>query len=135
MGVGAEERAAVPGEDTVKLRPYSYEGKLHGYHFWCPGCDQPHGFSVAGDCRWQFDGNMDRPTVAPSILVQGGHYAEGHSGECWCTYNAKHPDNPSGFKCLRCHSYIRSGRIQFLNDCSHSLAGQTVELPDWPDDL
>lgn len=23
------------------------------------------------------------------------------------------------------------GRIQFLNDCTHALAGQTVDLPDW----
>jgi hypothetical protein len=30
-----------------------------------------------------------------------------------------------------CHSYVTNGRIQFLSDCHHSLAGQTVELPDW----
>lgn len=31
----------------------------------------------------------------------------------------------------RCHMYIREGKIQFLSDCSHALAGQTVEMPDF----
>ena len=28
-----------------------------------------------------------------------------------------------------CHSFITDGRIQFLNDCTHALAGHTVPLP------
>jgi hypothetical protein len=28
----------------------------------------------------------------------------------------------------RCHSFITDGKIEFLSDCTHSLAGQTVEL-------
>lgn len=34
----------------------------------------------------------------------------------------------------RCHTFIRAGKIEFLGDCTHALAGQTVALPDWPDD-
>jgi hypothetical protein len=30
-----------------------------------------------------------------------------------------------------CHSFIIDGRIQFLGDCDHELASQTVEIPDW----
>ena len=30
-----------------------------------------------------------------------------------------------------CHSFVTDGRIQFLGDCTHKLAGQTVDLPDW----
>lgn len=33
-----------------------------------------------------------------------------------------------------CHSFIRSGQWQFLADCAHKLAGQTVPMvpvPDW----
>lgn len=33
----------------------------------------------------------------------------------------------------RCHSYVRNGHVEFLSDCTHELAGQTVELPDLPD--
>ena len=29
-----------------------------------------------------------------------------------------------------CHSFVTDGRIQFLGDCTHDLAGHTVELPD-----
>lgn len=29
-----------------------------------------------------------------------------------------------------CHSFVRDGRIQFLSDCTHKLANQTVDLPD-----
>lgn len=31
-----------------------------------------------------------------------------------------------------CHSFVTDGRIQFLSDCTHSLAGQTVDLPEMP---
>ena len=30
-----------------------------------------------------------------------------------------------------CHSFIKDGNIQYLNDCTHKLAGQTIEIPDW----
>ena len=37
---------------------------------------------------------------------------------------------PNGWTCKRCHSFVTDGRIQFLSDCTHALAGQTVDLPD-----
>ena len=79
-------------------------------HFWCPGCDEAHGVRYlrpfpGPDWAWNHD--LERPTISPSILVQGGEN-------------------------MRCHSYVTDGQIQFLNDCTHSLAGQTVPLPDWP---
>lgn len=33
-----------------------------------------------------------------------------------------------------CHSFIKDGKIQFLGDCTHALANQTVDLPDWEQD-
>lgn len=33
-----------------------------------------------------------------------------------------------------CHCFIRNGMIEFLTDCTHNLAGQTVpmvDLPEW----
>lgn len=32
-----------------------------------------------------------------------------------------------------CHSYVTNGRIQYLGDCTHELAGQTVDLPELVD--
>lgn len=33
-----------------------------------------------------------------------------------------------------CHSFVTEGRIQFLGDCTHALANQTVDLPDWTEE-
>lgn len=100
-------------------------------HFWCPGCDEAHGISVAPG-GWGWNGSAEAPTFTPSVLVRGGHYMPGHEGSCWCTYNAAHPAAPAPFRCKVCHSFVTGGRIQFLGDCTHALAGQTVDLPDYP---
>lgn len=78
------------------------------YWFFCPGCRTGHAFTVRTDGKrpsWTFDGDMERPTFSPSLLC---------------------PD-------LRCHLFLRGGVLQFLPDCSHALAGQSVPLPDIPD--
>ena len=83
---------------------------------------------------WQFNGDYDRPTFAPSVLVTSGHYTPSHPGpECWCTYNERHPETPSSFRCERCHSFVRDGQIEFLSDCTHALAGRTVPLTAPPE--
>lgn len=101
-----------------------YQNKGH-YYFMCPGC----GCSHQVNDTWDFNQDLDRPTFSPSILVKSGHYAEGHNGECWCIYNEKHPEDP--FTCCICHSFVTDGKIQYLGDCTHELAGKTVELPEW----
>lgn len=90
-------------------------GKLFVFH--CPGCSYEHPFEVKAPNGqgWTWNGSLNHPTFSPSLLVYG-------SGE------------PGGTP--RCHSFVRDGKIQFLSDCGHKLAGQTVDLPDWdgPDD-
>lgn len=76
------------------------------YMLWCPGCDELHQI----DNQWTFNGDTERPTFGPSILVSG-------------------PGLPE-----RCHSFLVDGIWQFLSDCTHALAGQyvpMVDLPDW----
>jgi hypothetical protein len=99
--------------------------------FWCAGCEEMHVVSPG----WTFDGNYDAPTFSPSVLVTNGHYCPGHKpgDSCWCTYNREHADDPSSFTCSRCHSFVRGGRIEFLGDCTHKLAGQTVTLTAPPE--
>ena len=102
--------------------------------FWCPGCDSAHMISDAPG-RWTFNGDFDRPTFSPSVLVTTGHhvpdFGSRNRNSCWCTYDAEHSGEPSGFKCARCHSFVRDGQIQFLGDSTHALAGRTVDIPDW----
>jgi hypothetical protein len=92
----------------------------------CPGCGNRHTIGSG----WNWNGDYERPTITPSILVRTGHYIPKHQGSCWCTYNAEHPDDLYPYECFLCHSFVTDGRIQFLGDCTHVLAGQTVELPD-----
>lgn len=81
--------------------------------FECPGCDMPHSVQHgAGEGpRWGWNGNADSPTFSPSILV-------------------RYPWGPEQVEKV-CHSFVTDGRIQFLSDCTHELAGQTVDLPGW----
>lgn len=107
--------------------------------FRCPGCGDNHMIYVEAPTDglqhavWSFNGNGDRPTFTPSILVRSGHHAPHHKpgDSCWCTYNVEHPDSPAPFECRVCHSYITDGQIQYLSDCTHELAGKTVPLPDF----
>jgi hypothetical protein len=95
-----------------------------GYMFYCEGCKCNHAIGSG----WTFNGDLIKSTFNPSVLVTSGHYMEGHKGDCWCSFNAKHPDEPAPFACFRCHSFVTDGKIQYLNDCTHELAGQTIDL-------
>lgn len=106
--------------------------------FWCPGCEEIHYINTTQTlhqhARWTFNGDYDKPTFHPSVLVTSGHYSPSWQGpKCWCTYNAEHADDPAPYKCSRCHSWVRDGQIEFLSDSTHELAGMTAHLmsPDF----
>src|SRR4051812_15934921 len=99
-----------------------------GLSFWCPGCESIHTIyhGEGPGPRWTFDSNYEKPTFGPSVLVQAGHYASGWQGpNCLCTYAAEHPEENLRWQCVRCHSFVRNGNIEFLSDSTHELAGQT----------
>lgn len=77
--------------------------------FHCPGCGHSHRLTVNGrrnsnDASWVWNGSLDKPTFTPSLNVVG-----------------------------YCHSIITDGRIMFLTDSTHKLAGKTVDIPEWED--
>lgn len=78
------------------------DGAFYSWLFFCPGCRIVHSI----DTRWTFDGNHEAPTFSPSLLTQ------------W----------PAGSLLHRCHLFIKAGTIDFLSDCDHHLAGQTVPM-------
>lgn len=84
--------------------------------FWCPGCNDAHQVVVESPTGWGFNGDLEYPTFTPSVLVRYGHLPDG---------------GPMGTDPI-CHSFVTDGRIQFLGDCTHALAGQNVALPPWP---
>lgn len=92
-------------------------GREYGYRISCPGCKAAgahpmHILTTGADkpARWQFNGDLERPTFTPSLL-------------CRYPWGEERRE-------IVCHSFITDGRIQFLGDSTHPLAGQTVDLPD-----
>lgn len=115
----------------MKLKPWSAVGENYGFTFYCPGCGEPHSINQT----WQVSEDRERPTVAPSILVTTGHFSPRFqkTGKCWCTYNKDRPaDEQSKYRCNRCHLFITDGKLIYLGDCSHELAGKTIDMPDMP---
>jgi len=75
--------------------------------FFCPGCQSHHPYRIKGQNPvWKWNGNMEKPTFSPSLLVHGSLPAH------------------------RCHLFLRDGMIEFLSDCHHDLKGKTVPLPE-----
>jgi hypothetical protein len=79
---------------------------------WCPACDRAKRIPVnrSEGTSWEWDGNIEAPTLSPSILQHG-------SGNIPV-----------------CHSFLKAGVWDFLSDCTHEMAGQKVPMmpiPDW----
>lgn len=90
------------------ITPVTYKGGEHyAYVLECPGCEKIHVY----DKRWTLTGDRTSPTFTPSYLAT----------KQWNKFV--------------CHSYVTDGKIRFLDDCTHSLSGQTVQLDpitgDW----
>lgn len=109
----------------------------NGLMFWCPACDMAHRIrhGAGAGPRWGWNGNVDKPTFTPSILLRGVRLTDIGNAQIeeWRAAgmparNGEQFDNTPSV----CHSFVTDGRIQFLSDCTHALAGQTVDLPSWP---
>jgi hypothetical protein len=104
-----------------QLSPYlrmTENGPAH----WCPGCQEMHVFytrrSAGTGANWRWDGRVDKPTFMPSMIVSHGAVVD--------------DDGTVALPEERCHYFLANGMIQFLGDCTHNLAGQTVPLPELP---
>jgi hypothetical protein len=113
-----------------KVKQMDWDGKgTKAWRFWCPGCEGHHA-PIEG--RWTFNGDCNRPTFSPSILVRGTRFTEKGEVEYEKWRVAGFPMRKEVFDSIPsvCHSFVTDGRIRYLGDCTHSLAGQTVDLPD-----
>lgn len=104
----------------------THNGGHYGYRFHCPGCDAEHVITTDPyPGGWRFNGDTARPSFQPSILVQEVRIpADADPAKVVSPYK------PGGVYSPRCHSFVEDGRIRFLSDCGHALAGQTVPLPE-----
>lgn len=99
--------------------------------FWCPGCDGAHqvGVGEGPGPRWQYNGDPEAPTFRPSVLVRGETWHPPVTPENMDQWE-REPWRQTKLTTV-CHSFVAEGRIQFLGDCTHDLAGLTVPLPDF----
>jgi hypothetical protein len=70
-----------------------------------------------GTNNWTWNGSVDSPTVKPSILTKGSTGFTSENGERTITEHV-------------CHSFVNDGMVQFLSDCTHEYANQTLPLLD-----
>lgn len=80
--------------------------------FWCPACREAHRFNVnqpniVTGKRWNWDGNKEAPTFSPDLTLKIGAKV--------------------------CHFYVMEGRIEYMRDSTHSLAGQHMPMVHFPD--
>lgn len=80
------------------------KGAVEDWLGWkCPACGHLHSVPVTGPRAWDWNGSCEQPTLTPSVRHEGAG---------------------------RCHYHVTEGRIKYENDCTHSMKGQTVELPE-----
>jgi hypothetical protein len=88
--------------------------------FYCQGCGLCHCVNNS----WSFNGDYEKPTFSPSILVRGTLPLTDEEYDLLIKGERVVPTP------YVCHSFVTDGNIQYLNDCTHELAGQTVVLLD-----
>ena len=93
--------------------------------FWCEACGFSHTVKINApdNSGWGFNGSREAPTLTPSVkltLPRPSHNP------------AEVNDRTKDIE-LCCHSFVRAGRIEYLSDCTHALAGQTVDLKEFPE--
>jgi Family of unknown function (DUF6527) len=81
-----------------------------GWYFFCPGCNSLHSI----DRTWTFDGNLESPTIHPSLLTA---YKKSGAQEVY----------------KKCHLFVTDGKIIYLGDSTHRLSGQTIAMMDLED--
>lgn len=95
--------------------------KVYDYETcWIVRCPATGSIHIPKDGRWTFNGDVEKPTFHPSVIERCGK--EGQTLE-----ELKADPNPRMVN----HVFIRDGYIEYLPDCTHSLASTTVEIPDY----
>ena len=99
---------------TRKIEKIRLSTDRESLMFYCPGCGHHHAVRVEGDGPgpvWGWNGSEELPTLSPSVLVY-----------------LPNPDGSRGR--TECHLWVKEGRIQYLKDSAHHLAGQTIDMED-----
>lgn len=113
-----------------------YEIRPGSYMHYCPGCKHRHVINtIKSNCcgdKWIYNNNPEFPTFTPSICISVNHpdfvnheivgigIKQTASNKFFFIHERK----------IICHYFITDGKLIYLNDSHHFLAGQTIDLPD-----
>lgn len=78
----------------------------------------------AGTGNWTWNGSVDKPTLKPSIITKGVRHLTDEEFE-----RVNKGEEVARVDVI-CHSWVNDGKMIFLKDCTHELAGQTLDLLD-----
>jgi len=73
---------------------------------------------------WTWNGDVDKPTIKPSILTKSKRHITDEEADL--IMSGEKIDLPD----LVCHTWVNDGKVEFLKDCTHEFAGQTMDLLD-----
>ena len=99
--------------------------KTDGYAHWCPACKEMHSLPDT----WIFNGNVDKPSFQPSFRHSGVQTVNDENGK-W-TGDWKRDANGKALPFV-CHYILTDGILHFCGDCTHSMSGQSIQLPELP---
>lgn len=87
------------------------------YFFYCPACGCVHRYQCGTKSgpNWTFNGDYDKPTFSPSLLM----------------FYYTHPETKE--QKTICHLFVRDGKIDYCGDCPHDHAGKTIPMVEIPD--
>lgn len=71
--------------------------------YFCTACDCNHMVTFSREPVWNWNGDAIKPTLQPSVRVRFG------DGRV-------------------CHHNVSAGQFEYLPDCTHALAGQTIPM-------
>lgn len=74
----------------------------------CPACNEEHEINDS----WQIEEKDGIVNISPSILFRAESFS--------------YPE-----KNRVCHSFVKNNKIEYLNDCTHKMAGMTVDMVDY----
>lgn len=121
-------------QGVLLIRTWDYGQVQHTQlTYWCIGCEAGHTIEVEDEKAWTWDGNVNKPTFSPSILSMPREKLN-ESGKLLVQSNrGSELTDEHRIKTPRCHCFVKNGRIEYLSDSEHSLAGQTVDMVPLPD--
>lgn len=115
----------------ARLSEFLRSGADGALLYFCPGCQMAHQIFVGEGAgpRWSWNEDVDKPTFEPSVRVSGIKVLTDQQMAEYDSTGVLPPPEPSV-----CHVFVRDGMIQFLDDCTHEMAGMTVPIPPFNKD-